>query len=319
MPQKNDKQLRKEKVWDGVRDAIETYSKCLFVNVDNVTSKQICIMRKALRDMDAKMLMGKNTLVKKALNNWIEENESNPKVGAAKLVISEMNLNTGLIFTNGDLSEIKAVLDSQKREAPARIGAIAPTSVTIPAGGTGLDPKQTGFFQALKIQTKIVKGAVEIVNPVVVINEDDKITPGQAALLDKLKIRPFEYKMHIKAFMENGKRYDAKVLSITPESILESFTAASQQLTGLSLGSGYITAAAAPHLVLNAFKNLAAVSFSSGYSFPQAEKMKSAAAAGPAPVAAAAGGKAEAKAEAKKEESEEEADMDMGGLFGDDY
>ena len=41
--------------------------------------------------------------------------------------------------------------------------------------GTGLDPKQTGFFQALKIQTKIVKGAVEIVNPVVVINEDDKI------------------------------------------------------------------------------------------------------------------------------------------------
>lgn len=60
MPQKTDKQLRKEKVWDGVRDAIETYSKCLFVNVDNVTSKQICIMRKALRDMDAKMLMGKN-------------------------------------------------------------------------------------------------------------------------------------------------------------------------------------------------------------------------------------------------------------------
>lgn len=264
------------------------------------------------------MLMGKNTLLKKALGDWIEENESSPKVAAAKLVISEMNLNTGLIFTNGDLTEVKAILDSQKREAPARIGAIAPSSVTIPAGGTGLDPKQTGFFQALKIQTKIVKGAVEIVNPVTVINEDDKITPGQAALLDKLKIRPFEYKMHIKAFMENGKRYDAKVLSITHDSILDSFKGAAQQLTGLSLGSGYITSAAAPHLVLNAFKNLAAVSFSSGYSFPQAEKMKSAAASGPAPVAAA-GGKAEAKVEAAKEESEEEADVDMGGLFGDDY
>jgi len=318
MPQKTDKQLRKEKVWDGVRDAIETYSKCLFVNVDNVTSKQICIMRKALRDMDAKMLMGKNTLVKKALNDWIDENEGSPKIAAAKLVISEMNLNTGLIFTNGDLMEVKAVLDSQKREAPARIGAIAPASVTVPAGPTGLDPKQTGFFQALKIQTKIVKGQVEIVNPVVVINEEDKITPGQSALLDKLKIRPFEYKMHIKAFMENGKRYEAKVLSITQDSILEEFSRCSQMLTGLSLGSGYITSAAAPHLILNAFKNLAAVSFSSGYSFPQAEKMKSAAAAGPAPVAAA-GGKAEAKAEAKKEESEPEEDVDMGGLFGDDY
>lgn len=171
----------------------------------------------------------------------------------------------------------------------------------------------------MKIQTKIVKGAVEIVNPVTVINEDDKITPGQAALLDKLKIRPFEYKMHIKAFMENGKRYDAKVLAITTDSILEAFSSSAQQLTGLSLGSGYITESAAPHLILNAFKNLAAVSFSSGYSFPQAEKMKSAAASGPAPVAAAGGAKAEAKAEVKKEESEEEADVDMGGLFGDDY
>jgi len=47
----------------------------------------------------------------------------------------------------------------------------------------------------LNIQTKIVKSQVEIVNPVKVITEGDKITPGQAALLDKLKIRPFFYKM----------------------------------------------------------------------------------------------------------------------------
>jgi len=39
-------------------------------------------------------------------------------------------------------------------------------------------------------------------------------------------------------------------------------------LTGLSLGSGFITSAAAPHLMMNAFKNLAAVSFASGYKFP---------------------------------------------------
>lgn len=75
----------------------------------------------------------------------------------------------------------------------------------------------------MKIATKIQKGQVEIVNAVTVIHTDDKITPGQAALLDKLKIRPFEYKMHIKAFLDNGKRYDAKVLSITKEVILEAF------------------------------------------------------------------------------------------------
>jgi len=58
-----------------------------------------------------------------------------------------------------------------------------------------MDPKQTGFFQALNIATKIQKGQIEIVNEVVVINEGDKVSMSQAALLDKLKICPFEYKM----------------------------------------------------------------------------------------------------------------------------
>jgi large subunit ribosomal protein LP0 len=103
---------------------------------------------------------------------------------------------------------------------------------------------------------------------VLVIKEGDKVTPGQSALLDKLKICPFEYKMHIKNFYDNGNIYAAKVLSITTESILERFTAAAQNVTALSLGSGYITSASAHHVVLNAFKNLAAVSFASGFSFP---------------------------------------------------
>ena len=60
MPAKTDKQLRKEKVWNCVQECSQKFDKCLFVNVDNVTSKQICIMRKALRAMDSVMVMGKN-------------------------------------------------------------------------------------------------------------------------------------------------------------------------------------------------------------------------------------------------------------------
>lgn len=55
--------------------------------------------------------------------------------------------NTGIIFSNGDLSEIKKVLDDEAREAPAKIGSIAPCEVWIRGGSTGLDPKQTSFFQ----------------------------------------------------------------------------------------------------------------------------------------------------------------------------
>jgi large subunit ribosomal protein LP0 len=35
--------------------------------------------------------------------------------------------------------------------------------VWVKAGPTGLDPKQTSFFQQLNIQTKIVKTQIEIV------------------------------------------------------------------------------------------------------------------------------------------------------------
>jgi hypothetical protein len=69
---------------------------------------------------------------------------------------------------------------------------------------------------------------------------------------------------------------------------------------------------------MRAFKNLAAVSFGSDYSFPQAEALKAAAAAGPAAgagPAAAAGGAAAAVVE---EEPEEEVEMGMDLFGGDD-
>jgi len=60
MPVKKDTQATKDKVWASVQDSCNKYTKCIFVNVDNVTSKQICVMRKALRAIDARMVMGKN-------------------------------------------------------------------------------------------------------------------------------------------------------------------------------------------------------------------------------------------------------------------
>jgi len=103
------------------------------------------------------MLMGKNTLMKAALNHKMAEPQPDdedyetrkdtykPCAQLDKLV-NLLKGNTGLIFSNGDLSEVKKIIDSQSREAPAKVGAIAPDDVFIHAGPTGLDPKQTSFF-----------------------------------------------------------------------------------------------------------------------------------------------------------------------------
>jgi large subunit ribosomal protein LP0 len=77
--------------------------------------------------------------------------------------------------------------------AGAKAGTLAPTDVFVPPGPTGLDPGQTGFFQALNIATKIVKGSIEIVAQVHLIKKGDKITSSAVALLSKLDIKPFFY------------------------------------------------------------------------------------------------------------------------------
>jgi len=192
------------------------------------------MIRAKLREIGAVMIMGKNTLMKAALTDAnkkpekededyaqrIKTYQHNPNID---LIIPQLKGNINIIFTNGDLYKIKDILDAEVRPSPAKAGMIAPDNVTIPAGPTGLDPKQTGFFQKLLIQTKIVKAQIEIVTSKQVIFTGDKIDGTQALLLDKLKIYPFSYKMHITKILQEGAVFDAKVLSLSNDRILEKF------------------------------------------------------------------------------------------------
>jgi len=315
---KSESRIKKEAYWERLQHIVKTYRNVAFVEVDNVSSKQIATIRSKLRAIDAHMIMGKNTLMKAALTayNASLEGEGDSNVNIIK---SQLVGNINLILTNGDLGEVKEVLDSEVRPSPAKAGMIAPIDVTVPAGPTGLDPKQTSFFQNLQIQTKIVKAQIDIVNAKQVIT-GEKVDGTQALLLDKLKNYPFEYKMNITKIIQDGSMFDAKVLSLTNDTILAKFKKAVQTQAQLSLAAGFPTAASAPHSILNAFKNMVAVCAATEYSFPQAAAYLNAAKNAPAAGAATAvASKDAAPVEEKKEEPE---DVDMGGLFGaddDDY
>ena len=328
---KSEKRLKKEDYWRRVWSLFDKYEKALIVDCDNVSSKQIAGIRRSLRDIDAVMLMGKNTLLKAALNRYMtkpEEEDSDyedrkdtfkerPQI---EKMVGLMRGNVGMILSNGDLGEIKTIIDENKRAAPARVGAIAPDDVWIKAGSTGLDPKQTGFFQNLQIQTKIVKTQIEIVNDKRVITTGDKIDGSQAALLEKLHIMPFSYKMTVKKVYDNGAVYEAGVLDITKESMLAALKRGIKNITSASLEAGYPNAASVPHTLSRAFRHLVAATMDSDWTFKEAEKMKEAAKNGPVVAAAPAGGApAAAAAEPEKKEEEPEEEVDMGGLFGDDY
>nr|ACJ84880.1 unknown [Medicago truncatula] len=302
---------------------IDEYTQILVVNADNVGSKQLQNIRQGLRG-DSVVLMGKNTMMKRSVRMHAEKTGNNAFLNLIPLLVG----NVGLIFTKGDLKEVSEEVAKYKVGAPARVGLVAPIDVVVPPGNTGLDPSQTSFFQVLNIPTKINKGTAEIITPVELIKKGDKVGSSEAALLAKLGITPFSYGLVVLSVYDNGSVFSPEVLDLTEDDLVAKFAIGVSMVTSLSLAISYPTLAAAPHMFVNAYKNVLAFAVATEYSFPEADKVKEYlkdpskfAVAVAAPAAAASGGApaAAAKEEVKKEEPEEESDEDIGfGLFGDD-
>jgi len=294
---------------------LEEYPKCFIVGADNVGSKQMQQIRIGLRGT-AVVLMGKNTMMRKAIKGHVEKNP------ALEKLLPHIRGNVGFVFTNAELSDVREKLLENKVQAPAKPGAIAPMDVIVPAQNTGLGPEKTSFFQALAIATKISKGTIEMINDVHILKEGEKVGASEATLLNMLNISPFSYGLQVQQVYDSGTIFEPKILDIKPEDLRERFLAGVRNVAAVSLAVGYPTVASAPHSVINGFKNLLAVAAATDVTFKEAETVKEfikdpskflSAAAATAP-AASAPAKAEKKEE-KKEESEEEDD-DMGfGLF----
>jgi large subunit ribosomal protein LP0 len=314
---RDDRTSWKSKYFEKMVQLLVEYPKCFIVGADNVGSKQMQRIRIALRGIGI-VLMGKNTMMRKAIRGHLEENP------ALEKLLPHIKGNVGLVFTKGDLTEVRKVIESNKVAAPAKAGATATVEVTVPAQCTVLGPEKTSFFQALAIQTKITKGTIEILNDVRLIKVGEKVGASEATLLNMLNISPFTYGLQIEMVYDSGTVFDIGILDITDDDIRSRFLEGVVNISSVSLAINYPTLVSVPHTVINVFKNLLAIAVVTDIDFKEAQTAKefikdpskfAAAAAAPAPAAAAAAAPVEKKEE-KKEESEDSADEDMGfGLF----
>jgi large subunit ribosomal protein LP0 len=304
---------RKEKYFAKVITLIEEYNKIFVVLADNVGSNHMQKIRQSLRG-DAVVLMGKNTMMRKAIRDHLEKNP------ALESLLPQIRGNIGFVFTNGDLSHIRTKLLNNRVAAPAKAGIVAPNDVVVPKGNTGMEPTQTAFLQALNIPSKINKGQIEITADVPLIKAGQKVGNSESTLLAKLNIKPFSYGLSIKAVYDNGSVYDAAVLDLTDEDLLGKFRAAVSNVASISLQIGYPTIASLPHSIINGYKNVLAIALGTEYSFEEADLVKKilenpGAFAAAAPAASAATTTTSAAAAAEEAPAEEE-DADMGlGLF----
>jgi len=318
----NSGKQRKQQYFGRLIKLLDEYPCILVVGADNVGSNHMQNIRKSLRSKGAVLLMGKNTMIRKAIRGHATNNP------ALEGLLPLIKGNIGFVFTKSELGEIRKIIQANRVEAPAKQGAISPVKVVVPAMNTGLEPTQTAFFQALNIQTKISRGQIEIVQDVNLIEEGQKVGASEANLLSKLNIKPFSYGLSLGMVYDNGSIYIHKVLDLTDDDLLTKFSNGVRNVAAVSLQVGIPSLASLPHSIARGYKNVLSVSLATQYTFEKAQKVKDilanpgafASSAPPAKSSAApAKGAAPAKEKEKekpKEEEKEKSDEDMGfGLF----
>jgi large subunit ribosomal protein LP0 len=309
---KGDRQAWKQAYFEKANGLLGKYERIFICDADNVSSKQFQDIRTGMRG-HGDVLMGKNTMMKKAIRECAANNPSLEKL------LPLIKQNVGFVMTNGDLKEVRDLINTFKVPAAARAGAISPLDVSVPAQTTTLGPEKTSFFQALSIPTKITRGMIEITANVPLLATGVKVGQSEATLLNMLNIRPFEYGFDILHVYDSGSVFDPCILDITEEDLRQRFCAGVANVAAVSLNIGYPTIASVPHSIANGFKNLMAVAAATDIEFPEVEQLKAyladpSAFASAAPVEEA---KAEETAAAAPVESEEESDDDMGfDMFG---
>ncbi|KHJ98883.1 ribosomal protein L10 [Oesophagostomum dentatum] len=280
-------------------ELFDEYPKCFLVGVDNVGSKQMQEIRQAMRG-HAVILMGKNTMIRKAIRGHLSKNPSLEKL------LPYIVQNVGFVFTKEDLGEIRTKLLENRRGAPAKAGAIAPCDVKLPPQNTGMGPEKTSFFQALQIPTKIARGTIEILNEVHLIKEGEKVGASEAALLNMLGITPFSYGLIVLQVYDNGTIYTPDVLDMTTEELRNRFMAGVRNVAAVSLAIKYPTMVSVAHSLARGLQNMLGIAAATDVTFKEAEQLKEYLAdpskfAAAAPVATSAA-PAAAPAETKKEE-----------------
>jgi len=305
----------KELYFEKLKTLLDTYPSIFIVNVDNVGSNQMHQIRVALRGKGV-VLMGKNTMVRRALRTLLSE------LPQFERLLPYVRGNVGFVFTGNDLKEIREIITANKVAAPARAGMLATVDVIVPGGNTGMEPGKTAFFQALRIPTKIARGTIEIVGDVQVVTAGTRVGSSEATLLNMLNISPFTFGMAVQQIYDSGNVFTPDVLDIDEKVLIDRFLSGIKTIAAISLALKYPTIVSVPHLLVNAYKNLLAISLATEYTFDGSEKVKeylanpdAFAAAAPVATEAAPAAAAGTKKE-DKEEEKEESDDDMGfGLF----
>jgi len=258
---------KKADYFEKVNTLLEEYPKFLIVNCDNVGSHLIQQMRLSLRSSGSVLLMGKNTLIKKAMKMRLDDHPE------WQQIIPFINQNVGLVFTKSSLVDIRQQLLECTVASCAKSGMIAPNKVVLSKQVTILEPTKTSFFAALAIPTKITKGCVEVLNEITLCEKGKKVGCSEAALLQMLDMKPFSYGISVVQCF-NGVMFPPSLLEFSETPLFSSMSDILGKQEAMTTALSYPSLQSFPDVVARGFRNLVAVSLETNYEFNEAKGIK---------------------------------------------
>ena len=258
------KKENKTRVFEKTQEYLKKFKNIIVTDVKDISTDKIQKIRHEIVSLkETETLCGKTTVIQKSIAALIEKGKLPkhlPKDQLQQLSDSMPGIHLLLIFTNKDLADIHAITSKYIIEKQAKPGQLSPVEIIIPAGPTGMDSSQIDYFQALKIPTKVMRNQLEITTATKILVPGQKITLSEINLMKKFNIRPYKHKMNIKKVLLNGKLYGEEILKVTDDYMKAKLEQGIKNVLGFSLGAHIPTAASAPHVIANAFRNICALS-----------------------------------------------------------
>ena len=274
---------KKEKVYSKMHTFLGKFTSILICDITNIPTSNIHKMRKCLRALDSEVLCGKTSVMFTSIHDYIKNTKKFPSHLNKEVLENFAEVITRhqvcLIFTNKDIGDIVKISSQYELKKQSKQGQLSPIEVTLPAGPTGMDASQVDYFQNLRIQTKVVRNQLEVINPTKILVVGQKITLSEINLMNKFGIKPFHHKIDIFNVILGGRLYDKGILNINNDVMEKAVMKGIQNIAAFGLSTGISNKASAPHVIANSFKNIMALSLGTEVEIKQAKGLKAATAA----------------------------------------
>jgi len=214
---------------------LDKYDYVTLVRVEQIGSKQLQIIKKALRPQ-ATIRMARNAIMTRALQLAAQKKKK------LERLIPFMTGSCALAFTNITPFALNDLLQKNKARAPAKEGSVSPKDLVVAAGNTGFPPgPMITELSQVGLKTRVQGGSIWVTEDCVVVKAGQTVTRMQALVLSRLGQQPYEIWLKILAAYDQGTILSGDIFLLTVSEIRNQLQIASQGSLGLALTINYIT------------------------------------------------------------------------------